>query len=64
MSEGLKGVLTAWEDFRLEPDEYRELADERILVLFHRSGRGKTSRLKLEKMHSEGRVWFKSKAEK
>jgi ketosteroid isomerase-like protein len=41
--EGAREWLGAWEDFRIEVDEYRELDDERILVLIHSSGRGKTS---------------------
>jgi hypothetical protein len=36
-----------WEDVRIEADEYRELDAERVLVLDHRSGRGKTSRLEM-----------------
>ena len=32
-----------WEDLRVEADEYRELDDERVLVLNHWSGHGKAS---------------------
>ena len=40
---GLAQRLSAWEDFRTEAEEYRELDDERVLVLARWSGRGKTS---------------------
>ena len=35
------------------PEEYRELDDERVLVLCRGSGRGKRSGLELEQMRSE-----------
>ena len=35
--------IRAWDDFRVIPEEYRELDDERVLVLLHNHGRGKTS---------------------
>ena len=48
----------AWEDFRIEADEYRELDDERVLVLTRRSGRGKTSGLELDKLQTRGASVF------
>jgi ketosteroid isomerase-like protein len=50
MAKGLRGFLGAWEELRSVADEYRELDDERVLVLFHIAGRGKTSGLELEQM--------------
>jgi ketosteroid isomerase-like protein len=47
MAEGFRAFASAWEQYRIEPAEYRELDDERVLVLFHPSGRGKTSGLEL-----------------
>jgi ketosteroid isomerase-like protein len=47
VAEASRDFLSAWEDFRLEVEEYRELDDERVLVLARRSGRGKTSGLEL-----------------
>jgi ketosteroid isomerase-like protein len=35
--------LGAWEDFRIEVEEYRELDDERVLVLDRFIARGRTS---------------------
>jgi ketosteroid isomerase-like protein len=45
--EGFRDFLSTWEDLRVEVDEYRELDGERVLVLHHFSGRGKTSGLEL-----------------
>jgi ketosteroid isomerase-like protein len=45
MVEGWRDVLSAWDHFQAQVDEYRELDDERVLVLVHFSGRGKTSGL-------------------
>jgi ketosteroid isomerase-like protein len=47
MAEGFREWLSAWEDYRLEAEEYRELDAERVLVLTNRSGRGKRSGLEL-----------------
>jgi hypothetical protein len=48
MAQGWREWLSAWEDFRQQVAEYRELDDQRILVVFRASGRGKTSGLDLE----------------
>jgi len=42
--------LSAWKDARFLVDEYSEVDPERILVLAHYSGRGKTSGLELSQM--------------
>jgi ketosteroid isomerase-like protein len=41
--EGWRGRLSAWEEHRTEVEEYRAVDDERVLVLIHVVGRGKTS---------------------
>jgi ketosteroid isomerase-like protein len=43
----LREFLSAWEDIRPEVEEYRELDEERVLVLVHRVGRGKASGLEV-----------------
>ena len=58
MAEGWRDWLAAWEDFRQQVDEYRELDDERVLVFFRFSGRGKTSGLDLAQMHPLGAGLF------
>ena len=59
MAESTRDYLGAWEDARLLADEYRELDDERILVLFDRSGRGKTSGLDLGQMGAKSAGVFR-----
>jgi ketosteroid isomerase-like protein len=54
MAEGFREWLSAWEDFRGEAEEYRELDGERVLVLLRFSGRGKTSGLELGQMRAKG----------
>jgi ketosteroid isomerase-like protein len=48
LTEGMREFLRTWEDFSLEPDEYRELDDGRVVVSVRVHGRGKTSGLELE----------------
>jgi len=43
MREGWRSVLDAYEGYRGEAEDYLELDDERVLVLTHVEGRGKTS---------------------
>jgi ketosteroid isomerase-like protein len=49
-----RDYLDLWENYRIEADEYREIDDERVLVLLHSSGRAKTSGLELGKWGSRG----------
>ena len=35
MARGFRGWLSAWEAFRVKADEYREIDDERVLVLLY-----------------------------
>ena len=43
MAEAWRAFLGAWVDYRIEPEEYRALDEERVLVLVKASGRGKAS---------------------
>jgi hypothetical protein len=58
LAEGWRGALSAWEDFRIEADDYRELDGERVLVLHRWSGRGKTSGLDLGQMRTRAATLF------
>jgi ketosteroid isomerase-like protein len=58
MEELWREGLSAWEDHRVEAEEYRELDDERVLVLTSRTGRGKTSGLELDRMRTRGAHLF------
>jgi hypothetical protein len=48
MMEGSRTFLSTWEHWCAKPEEYRELDDERVLVLFDPRGRGKTSGIELQ----------------
>jgi ketosteroid isomerase-like protein len=58
MAEGVRTWLTAWQGFRAEAVEYRELDPERVLVLHRYGGQGKSSGLTLGQMHGEGASLF------
>jgi len=58
MAEVWRDWLSAWEDMNVEAQEYRELDDERVLVLSRYSGRGKASGLELGQMEAKGATLF------
>jgi ketosteroid isomerase-like protein len=58
MRQGLRTNMSAWEDMRVEADEYREVDDEHVLVLEHFTGRGRTSGLDLAEMGSSAAAVF------
>ena len=58
MAEAWREALSAFEDLRAEADEYRALDDERVLVLMHFSGRGKTSGLEVGDIQMKGANLF------
>jgi ketosteroid isomerase-like protein len=58
MAEGTREVLEAWDEVRVEADEYRELDGERVLVLIHRSGHGKASGLEVGMTRTQGANLF------
>jgi ketosteroid isomerase-like protein len=54
LATGAREWLNAWEEYRHEAEEYRELDDQRVLVLIRWSGRGRTSGLDLGQMRTKG----------
>ena len=58
MAEAWRDTLSAFEELRTEADEYRVLDDERVLVLMHFSGRGKTSGLEVGDIQMKGANLF------
>jgi ketosteroid isomerase-like protein len=54
MAQGVRDFLNAWEEWRFEVDEYREIDDERVLVLDHYSGRGKRSGVEVRDTQATG----------
>jgi ketosteroid isomerase-like protein len=54
MADAWRVRLSAWEDFRFVVDEYREIGNERVLVLIGGSGHFKTSGLSVDQMGGVG----------
>jgi ketosteroid isomerase-like protein len=50
VSEAWRSYLRNWEELRTRADEYREVDGERVLVLAHNRGRGKTSGIDVAEM--------------
>ena len=60
MAEGWREWLGAWEEFHALPDEYRELDDDRVLVLVHGAARGKTSGVDIDQaLSAKGAILFR-----
>src|SRR5436190_6442158 len=58
MAQRWQEWMTAWQDYRSEADEYRELDEGRILVLMRHGGRGKTSGVAVEQLDRRGANLF------
>ena len=58
MAEGWRNFLSAWDWYRVEADEYRELDDGRVLVLIRCSASGKTSGLELGQVRTDSATVF------
>jgi ketosteroid isomerase-like protein len=58
MAGGWLDFLSAWDWYRVEVDEYRELDDTRVLVLIRCMARGKTSGLDIAQIRTESATLF------
>jgi hypothetical protein len=58
ISEGLRGYLSAWKDYRVKVDDIREIDDKRVLTLTEYSGVGKESGLDLRATPMLGAILF------
>jgi ketosteroid isomerase-like protein len=58
MGQALRDFLAAWQEYRVEADEFRELDQQCILVLSRFGGRGKASGLQIEQMRANGASLF------
>jgi ketosteroid isomerase-like protein len=58
LAQGRREWASAWEESRVAAEDYRELDEERVLVLTRRSGRGKASGLEIAQMRPEGASIF------
>jgi hypothetical protein len=54
MNTAWRDFLTSWKDYRAVVEGYRALDAERVLVLVHGTGQGKTSGLNIGPLHSNG----------
>jgi ketosteroid isomerase-like protein len=59
MAEGFRNYLSAWEQFRVQPPEFRALDEERVLALNRFSGRGKRSGLELSETQDMSALLFR-----
>jgi ketosteroid isomerase-like protein len=54
MADAWRDFLRAWDAWRVEAEQYREIDQERVLVLGHYSGRGRTSGFELGEIGTRG----------
>jgi ketosteroid isomerase-like protein len=59
VARGWRGWLSAFGDYRVEANEFREVDSDRVLVLMQHCGRGKTSGLKVEHVKRDGANVFR-----
>jgi ketosteroid isomerase-like protein len=58
MAAGARGILDAWDEGRVEADEYRELDAARVLVFARLTGRGRTSGMGVGLLRMKGAFLF------
>jgi ketosteroid isomerase-like protein len=58
MAASFREWASAWEDYRAQVEEYRELDDKRVLVLVRATGRGRKSGVQLEQIGAGGATLF------
>ena len=58
MAQAYRDFLSAWDDVRTDVEGYHDLDGERVLVLTHSSGRGKTSGLELGPISAKTAILF------
>jgi hypothetical protein len=54
----IRDIWSVWDDYRVMADEFRELDDERVLVLVHIAGVGRTSGVDIGRVHKGGANLF------
>jgi len=58
MTQGFRENLIGWKDLRTEVEEYRELDEERVLVLTRSTAQGKASGLVVGQMRTKGAALY------
>jgi ketosteroid isomerase-like protein len=53
MGEAFRDQLRAWDDYRVEASDFRELDDERVLALVHFRASGKMSAVEVDQEGAE-----------
>jgi ketosteroid isomerase-like protein len=59
MGEGFRQYVSAWDELHAQAEEYRELDDERVLVLVRMSGRGRISGVEMSRTNTVGGALFR-----
>jgi hypothetical protein len=54
MASSFRQVLQPWEEMRVEPEDYRELDEDRVLALYTFAGRGRRSGVDASRLPTEG----------
>jgi ketosteroid isomerase-like protein len=62
MAKGLREFLSVWNEWWTSAEEFRELDKERVLVLIHYAGRGKTSGMQVAQVRATGAALFHIRA--
>jgi hypothetical protein len=60
MGERWREWMSAWEEYRTDAEEFREIDGKRVLVLMHHGGRGKRSGVGFEDLKTPGAKFSKS----
>jgi len=58
MAHAFRDWLSAWDEYRVETDDYRELDDERVLALTRSTAHGKAGALVVGQMRARGAVLY------
>jgi ketosteroid isomerase-like protein len=58
MAAAMRDWLTGWADWRVRAEEHRELAADRVLVLFTFNARGRSSGVEIDEEWSRGATVF------
>jgi ketosteroid isomerase-like protein len=58
MAKVARGIFDVWEGYRVQAEGYRNLDNERVLVLVRNSGRGKTSGMELGELPTKAANLF------
>ena len=64
LAQAFRENLIGWKDFRTEAEEYRELDDERVLVLTRSTAQGKAGGLVVGQMRTKGAALYQVSAGK